>query len=448
MNAKFGPFFSIILTVFVMFVKISTSSAQDSFPLVSDVTVGSESEVIVQMDVKGSLQVLENAQPVDIPLTVKADLRYRELRQAPNGGTLNALRKYSKSDATITVDGNPIEPVLRDTRRRVRVESGAKLELYSVDGPLTREELDLLDVQGNTVLLDGLVPEKVVTVGDSWSHHDAMMASLLSIDAVSVNEVQSTLVSADDASATVELSGRVEGAVHGVSTEIEVGGKYLFDRQAGRVTKCQLILKEKRSIGHVGPGINAESTINILVTPQTDKQMGNLISLGAVAAANRFVDLECIAESGFSFNYDRRWHVMDESPGQISLRMVDRGDLIAQAKISLIQSSAGAIAATDFRRQITQALGDKAKEVTSQGSLKTKAGQRVSGLTATGIVSGLPIQWRYYLIGEKAGQQVAIVITLEPELATKLGGADRGMVESLKWTQGSATASAPTPAVR
>lgn len=436
----------IILTVFVMFVKISTLQAQESFPLISQVVVGSESEVIIQMDVKGNLRVVDDGTAAGIPLNVIADMRYRELRQAGQEAVLTALREYTKTDVTITVDGKPMRPVLRDSRKRIRVESGTETELYSVDGPLTREELDLLDVQGNTVLLDALLPEKSVAPGESWKHHEAVLASLLSIDAISVNEVQSTLVEANEQSATIELSGRVEGAILGVSTEIEVGGKYLFDRKAGRVTKCQLLLKEKRSIGHVGPGLTVDSTINVLVVPQTDSKMANLTSLGSVAAANKFLALECDSTAGFTFTYDRRWHVMDESPDQLSLRMIDRGDLIAQAKLSLIQRDAGAIPPVEFRTQIKQALGEKAKEITSLRQLRTKSGINVNGFTATGIVSGLPIQWRYYLIGD-SGRQAALVLTLEPELGSTLDGADVAILESFAW-KSAATASSGSRNVR
>ncbi len=448
MNAKTRPLFAIISTILVMIVAPSAVFGQESLSLTPHVEVGSETEVIVQMDVKGSLQILEAGKPVNIPLAVNADLRYREMRQPTNGSVLAALRKYSKTEAAINVDGSAIQPQLRSARQRIRVESGTTTDLYSVDGALTREELDLVDIQGNTLLLDQLLTDKVTTVGDSWTHHDQLLASMLSIDAVSVNEVESKLVSIDTDGAIVELSGRVEGAIHGVSTEIEVGGKYLFDTANKRVTKCQLTLKEKRSIGHVGPGITADSTINILIVPQTDTQMRNLISLGSVASAHRHMDLECQTDAGFSISYDRRWHVMDQADSKISLRMVDRGDLIAQAQVSLMQSSAGAITSAGFRNQIRTALGDKAKNVTSQGALQTKSGLNVAGITANGVVSGLPIEWRYYLIGDKVGQQVAIVFTLEPELAPKLGTADRKMVESFRWTTQGAAAQGPVGAIR
>ncbi|MDA7979429.1 MAG: hypothetical protein MPJ50_11755 [Pirellulales bacterium] len=418
-----------------MFSGVSTLSAQESFQLIAHPAVGRESEVIVQMNVTGSLQVLEDNNPTSIPLSVDADLRYRELRQATDNSTQSTIRQYAKTQATITVDGNPIQPQLRDSRRRIRVEAGADVDLYSLDGALTREELDLLEIQGNTVLLNRLLPTTDVVLGDSWKHHDALLASFLAIDAVSVNEVRSTLASADSSSATIELSGRVEGAVHGVSTEIEVGGKYLFDRQQQTVTKCQLLIKEQRSIGHVGPGIKADSTINILIVPQTAREMANLLSVGMNSMAKRETNLEHTSPSGFTFNYDRRWHVMSETDGQVSLRMVNRGDLVAQANVSLLQSDAGPIDAPSFRRQITQALGERAKNITSEGALKTQAGQKVAGITAVGIVSGLPIEWRYYLIGDKAGQQVAVVVTLEPDLSETLNHADRAIVESFRWTR-------------
>ena len=100
-------------------------------------------------------------------------------------------------------------------------------------GPLTRNELDLVDVPGNSLLLDRLLPAKPVVVGDRWKHDDALLAMLLGLDAISASEVSSEIKDLDNDNARIELAGSVQGAIGGVSTEFELKGRYKFDRQQG-----------------------------------------------------------------------------------------------------------------------------------------------------------------------------------------------------------------------
>ena len=79
--------------------------------------------------------------------------------------------------------------------------------LYSPLGPLAQEELDLLDVQGNSVCLDQLVPSDAVKLGDSWQHTPRTLVALLNLDAVANGEVQSRLMKVNDQIAQMELFG-------------------------------------------------------------------------------------------------------------------------------------------------------------------------------------------------------------------------------------------------
>ena len=50
------------------------------------------------------------------------------------------------------------------------------------------------------------------------------------------------------------MAGVVQGAIGGVSTEIELKAKYEYDLQQKRITWFALLIKEKRAVGHVSPG--------------------------------------------------------------------------------------------------------------------------------------------------------------------------------------------------
>ena len=56
-------------------------------------------------------------------------------------------------------------------------------------------------------------------------------------------------------------------------------------------------------------------------------------------------------------------------------------------------------------------------------------------MVAEGEVSGLPIQWIYYLVtSADGGQQAALAFTLEPSLAQRFAAADRELLARLRFT--------------
>src|SRR5262249_58085648 len=70
---------------------------------------------------------------------------------------------------------------------------------------------------------------------------------------------------------------------------------------------------------------------------------------------------------GYRFTYDRRWHIIREEPTLVVMRLVDRGELVAQCNVSpsdlsLTKAEGGGEAAgfpelSQFQTQVQEALG-------------------------------------------------------------------------------------------
>ena len=125
--------------------------------------------------------------------------------------------------------------------------------LFSPSGPLTREELDLIEVPGNSAVLYTLLPEKAVAVGASWDVSCEVMAALLGLDNCSHSDVKGKLLSVEKGYGKLEYSGAVDGAVTGVATEIQFKAKALIELSSKRLTSFSLAVKESRSIGPAHP---------------------------------------------------------------------------------------------------------------------------------------------------------------------------------------------------
>ena len=68
-------------------------------------------------------------------------------------------------------------------------------------------------ILGNSLLLDRLLPEKPVAIGDSWKHSEKFMAQFLSLDEVGQSDVQSTLKEVTDDGGSIRDVG--PGGRHG-----------------------------------------------------------------------------------------------------------------------------------------------------------------------------------------------------------------------------------------
>src|SRR5262249_16324044 len=154
----------------------------------------------------------------------------------------------------------------RDSRRLIGASAtNEELQLFSPRGPLTRDELDLVDLPGSTLLLEELLPKSAVSSGDRWQHPDNLLAMLLGLDAISQSEVYSVLTDVDDSAARMQIEGHVVGAVNGVSTELDIKGRYKFHLGCKRITWFAMLVDEKRSVGHVGPGADVTSKLQLTV---------------------------------------------------------------------------------------------------------------------------------------------------------------------------------------
>jgi hypothetical protein len=130
-----------------------------------------------------------------LPMSVSARLQYDERRLDGGDATSSrplAIRYYTLAEGTLKVDTSGHAPKLADNRRLIVVAPGSvRPNLCSPNGPLTRQELDLIDVAGNSCLIDDLLPAKPVVNGATWNHDAKLMGALLAVDSVAACEVQS-----------------------------------------------------------------------------------------------------------------------------------------------------------------------------------------------------------------------------------------------------------------
>jgi hypothetical protein len=378
-----------------------------------------------------------------LPMSVSAKLQYDERRL--ESGASNAsrnqplcLRYYTVAEGTLKVDTSGLAPKLADDRRLIVVESGsARPNLYSLDGPLTREQLDLIDVTGNSCLLDRLLPTSPVANGATWNHDATVMGGLLTLDSVAVCEVQSVLDEFNASFAKIRLAGVVGGTCDGAATQREVRGVYLFDRQLRRITRMNLAVREMRSIGGATPGLQGVGKIQVKIEPLESSVQLNDQAVASATRATRTPVLNLIYESvplGFRVAFDRQWFITSEGRETITLRRVDGSDVVAQCTVTRLppKSLGRQVSLEQFQKDVAYSLGKSFGQLVSSRQWTNAAGHHCYEVVVRGEVEDLPVEWHYYLVAPEEGHRISLAFMIEGSMADRLQQTDRQLVELIQ----------------
>ena len=426
---------------------------------------GTPLRVTANLEVGGTLQTAMNSagkQPDPMPMSVVAQFGYDEMRLDDGADDVHrfSLRGYDQNQAVIKIASKVNKPQLRETRKLISATATkGDVILASPDGALTRDELELIDIPANTLILDQVLPADSVAVGKRWKPSEDVMARFLCLDAVGHTEVECVLMEAKDGVAQVTMEGTLGGAIDGISTEIELKGKLVVDiSHADAPTPKSLLLaiKEKRGASYVDPGVDVVAKLKLALEPVADSKLLPEEAIAAAKAAKSSSDtdenigpaLEYIsATKGVRFRYDRRWHITREESDVVVMRLVDRGDLIAQCNVaptSLAVADAGGksadgsatpLALADFQAQVQTALGKLFGQFEKAKQRGTDSGLRILEAVALGSAQELPIQWRYYMVHDRQGRAATVVFTMEAPKAEQFADQDTPIVDSVEFME-------------
>jgi len=413
-----------------------------SYDLSSAWEVGETQRVAIELEVGGHLTVTNNKQVKKLPMSVNTKQAYLEtllISQQGENAQLRSVRQYESADATIKVENGGLTPKLPDFLRQLVMDiNQGRATVFHANEPLEREQLDLVSVVGNSLALSEILPVEPVKIGQSWESDTTAITALLGMDAVAACNVKSELTAVEGNLAKVSMNGTVTGAAEGVATEIELKAKYHFDLSARRISGFNMAVKETRSIGHVGPGLEVIAKLKMQIgkaaTP-SELPEEQLTELSAIPAEEHSFLLHEAKAAGFRFLGDRRWFATNEADKLLILRFVDRGDLIAQCNLTPLkvpEKADSPLSLEKYQQEVREALGKNFGQFTRAGQWTDAAGQRVYRVIVQGQVDTLPIEWRYYLITHPSGQRVAAVYTIEASLLERFAEADRELVDTLE----------------
>ncbi len=411
-----------------------------SYLLDPKLTAGESWLANVKLSVGGNMHVEEQeAEEKKLPLTVSAHLQYEEhlLTWSPDK-IARSLRHYGKANARIQVEEGGILRELPANTRQIAAEiRNESSTLNSIEQPLTRQQLDLINVVGNTLALQRLLPGDSLAVGEGWDHSATAIGPLLGLDYLAVCEVRSIIVGVVQDQVQIRLSGTVHGTIDGAPTEMELRGAYLFHQEQKRITKFNLAIKELRTASEIVPGLDIVAKISITLEPVESPHPFTADQLKQAGDISQPLPRELMFDAraqGFCFEHNSNWYITAEQRNLVSLRCMHTGNLLAHCNISTLPArSEGRFTSLDqLERDVRNTLGDRLESVSAATHWTTPQGYKCLGVVAHGKVQEVPIEWRYYLLSADGLPRVSLAVTVEQSQLKQFNDGDRQLVDSLK----------------
>jgi hypothetical protein len=399
--------------------------------------------VKVQLKVSGEMINVADGKEQREKMSVECNLDYYEKTldmPAKDEDVSRSVRSYDRAEAQIKVGDMDFGSSLGPERTLIVDEiTPQNALLFCPRGPLTFKELELIDVQADSLLMDRFLPDKPLAVGDSWKLSEKLMAQLLGLDEVGQTDVQCVLKEVTDQAARFEMSGKVAGAIDGVTSDIEIQARYRFILKSKRIDWLGMRILEQRRSSPVSDGFNTVAILQMTIVPegQTERlSKADLKDLPMRSAPELTKLYHLSKQGGWELTHDRNWYVFRDKQELAIMRRLEKGEVIAQGHISSLPQGKPdkLVSLEEFQNDVKKALPKEFKEFVEAGQTVDDAGRRVLRVALRGEASDLPILWIYYHIADQEGRQMACVFTFEEKYADRFGKADIQIIESLRFT--------------
>jgi hypothetical protein len=318
-------------------------------------------------------------------------------------------------------------------------------------GFLSREELDLLETPFDPLLLDHLLPDQPVAIGDSWTVAADAVAGLLAVDTVESGGLDAKLIEVVDGRAAVKLSGIIDGAADGVPTHVVVEGTCAAaasdaDADGGvrldsGITNLAVTLQERREASHVAPGFDVEARLTVARAAE-EERVGADVGLAEqpVGGSRRrgggrpgFVWQRDAADR-YDLVHDSRWRAIEDGSDGLVMRFVDRGALVAQCSITALPRAPSQSPPTiaEVERDLERSLAGQFGRLEHSSEATRSDGIRLVRVVATGRADGLPFRWVHCVLTDGSGHRVVVTCTLEQSQEKRFGTSDRELVDGIR----------------
>ena len=413
----------------------------ESYSLAESPREGECFRITTTTQVSGLLKVARDGKQVPVKIAAKNEHVFVErVLVADKVVVKKTARHYRTAASHATVDGARVERTLAAERRLIVAQrTGDGLFCYSPVGPLTRSDLEVVSEHFETLHLTGLLPGKDVAVGDSWKLESATAQSLCLFDGLISHDLSAQLKEVAGGLAVIAIDGTAKGIENGALATLIISAIVRFDTAKKQIVGVEWKQKDVRDQGPATPAAELE-TITILkreFLAQPPAELADTIVAAVPATEDPPVTVKQLAhrdpKGRFQLLHARDWHVIGQTDHHLVMRLLDRGDFVAQATLTHWTNAGPGkhISPEDFEKLAERGANWKIEQVTDRTPVPTDADRWVYRISARGELDGSPVVQHFYVVAAATGDQMIVTFTMRPAGASRLGTRDLELVNAI-----------------
>ncbi len=353
------------------------------------------------------------------------------------------VRNYEAARSSLTIGTErPIAQALRADRAFiVAMRSDEGLTVFSPKGPLYREELELIGEHFDTLVLAGLLPGKEVAIGATWQLTNPAALGLCQFEGLVEHSLTGKLDAVAGDQAKISITGAAKGIDGGAQVVLSVTANVTFDIAKRKIVSLEWKQDDQRDQGPLSPGFKAIVTVSVTrVVVDEPNELSDAAVATIPAGLEAPAGMTAIAyrdpQLRFELTHARDWRLTGAQDRHTILRLVERGDLVAQATITMLDRAKPGehMSAEDFKQQMMASPGWDAGDVIQEGEIKTRPDRFMYRLSASGTIGQKQIVQTFILVAGASGEQLVVAFQTEQQKVGKLGTRDLVFIEGLDFT--------------
>lgn len=399
-------------------------------------------KIELSLNLKGEMKVQRDGKMVSIPMTATANHHFEEriIHLSTSGIADKVARNYSKAEALFNIEGNKSERTLRKQRSLIVAQRPENsIFVYSPKGPLSREELELTGEHFDTLSIANLIPKGQLPT-ETWKLKDFTVQAVCNFEGLSEHTITGKVVSNENGIVTFKIEGTATGVESGANVTSTVDATGIWNEKTSKITSLSWKQNDNREAGPVNPASKTEMEIvikrEVLETPQTLNDAALVSIPQDFDVPNLMTYVEFKDQQGrFDLSTSRDWQLVAKTENHLVLRLVEKGDFIAQATVSVWSKAEPGkhLSVAEFKNITERTPGWVVEKDLQEGEVPSgDKGRWVYRISALGQLDNVPTMQNYYVVTSPGGEQVVVTFSLSPKQAEKLGTKDLSLIGSLE----------------
>jgi hypothetical protein len=398
-------------------------------------------KVELKLTLKGTMQLKRGDKRESVPLEASAVHVFPEriLSVAKTGNAEKTARVYETAQAAIKIAGHTSQKTLRDQRALFIAQSQNGLPLlYSTGGALFRSELELCSEHFDTLHLPSLLPGKEINIGDTWKLGNPVVQVLCHFDGLIEHALVGKLEGVAGSRANISVKGTANGIEAGAMVKMTIDAVCEFDLESKRLVRVEWKQKDEREQGPASPASTVEATTLLRRHPIAQP---NGLSDGALKSVPegltlppQLLQLDYEHPKGtYGLLYTRDWQIVSETDDHLVMRLIDRGDFVAQVTITRWERSlpGKTLTPSEFVEEVERTPGWSPDKTLQSGEVPSEGGTKVYRLSQIGKLDDVEVVQTCYHVAHEDGRQVILAFVMTPKQADRLGTRDLTLAGSI-----------------